>query len=225
MGKKIHTLPARDGALSRQRIIDASIALLDQGGEGGLTFRALSEQLATGPGAIYWHIANKGELLSAACDTIIAHMLNTPLPCVTPQDTLRAVALGMFDTIDAHPWVGAALTRTPGGLPMVRIFERIGQQVRALRVPEDKQWETASALLSYILGVSGQNAANAQIAQARSLDRFEVLGSVSATWSSLDEDAFPFTRSVAGQLQDHDDRVDFLAGINLLLKGIENTCQ
>ncbi|GAA1938738.1 hypothetical protein GCM10009754_02190 [Amycolatopsis minnesotensis] len=39
--------------------------LLDAGGEGGLTFRALTERLATGPGAIYWHAANKGELLGA----------------------------------------------------------------------------------------------------------------------------------------------------------------
>jgi hypothetical protein len=105
-------------------------------------------------------------------------------------------------------------------LPMLRILERIGQQVRALGVPGEEQWATVSALLSYILGVAGQNAANAQFAQTRDLDRSDFLDAVSAAWSQLDPDQYPFARSVAGQLRAHDDRMDFLAGINLILGGI-----
>jgi len=32
--------------------------------------------------------------------------------------------------------------------------------------------------------------------------------------------AYPFTRSMAGQLPAHDDRVDFLAGVDLILGGL-----
>jgi AcrR family transcriptional regulator len=213
----------REESLSRHRIIEASIALLDSSGEGGLTFRTLSERLATGPGAIYWHIANKSELLTAACDAIVARTMNAPVIGATPEATIRALALGMFDAIDAHPWVGSALTRAPGQLPMVRILERIGQQVRALGVPDDTQWAVVSALLSYILGVSGQNAANAQFARARGLDRSNFLEAVSTAWSRLDPDEYPFARSVAGQLRAHDDRMDFLAGIDLILRGIDSS--
>jgi hypothetical protein len=126
----------------------------------------------------------------------------------------------MFDAIDAHPWVGSALTGPPGQLPMLRIFERIGQQIRALGVPAKKQWATVSALLSYILGVGGQNAANGQFARAHSLDRSDFLEAMSTVWSQLDPDEYPFARSVAGQLRAHDDRMDFLAGIDLILRGI-----
>ncbi len=72
---------------------------------------------------------NKGDLLTAACDAIIARAMNAPLVGATPQAIIRTLALGMFDAIDAHPWVGSALTRAPGQLPMVRILERIGRQV------------------------------------------------------------------------------------------------
>src|ERR1700723_1059072 len=161
MFKKVRSSQRREESLSRDRIIEASIALLDHSGEGGLTFRTLSERLATGPGTIYWHIANKSELLTAACDAIVARTMNAPVIGATPEATIRALALGMFDAINAHPWVGSALTHAPGQSPMVRILERIGQQVRALGVPDDTQWAVVSALLSYILGVSGQNAANA----------------------------------------------------------------
>ncbi|KZD24038.1 TetR/AcrR family transcriptional regulator [Tardiphaga robiniae] len=206
---------------SRDRIIEASIAILDGSGEDGLTFRALSERLATGPGAIYWHVPNKGDLLTAACDAIIARAMNAPLVGATPQAIIRTLALGMFDAIDAHPWVGSALTRAPGQLPMVRILERIGRQVSALGVPDEEQWATVGALLNYILGVGAQNAANGQLGRTRGIDRSDFLDAVATTWSQLDPDAYAFTRSMAAHLRGHDDRRDFLAGIDLILSGIE----
>jgi hypothetical protein len=103
---------------------------------------------------------------------------------------------------------------------MVRIFEGIGQQVRALGVPVEEQWATVSALLNYILGVGGQNAANGQLARTRGVDRSDFLAALSTVWSQLDPDEYPFARSVAGQLRTHDDRIDFLAGVDLILRGI-----
>jgi hypothetical protein len=138
----------------------------------------------------------------------------------TPKATIRTLALGMFDAIDAHPWVGSALIRAAGQLPMVRILERIGQQVRALGVPDEEQWAVVSALLNYIFGVGGQNAANMQFLRTRGADRSDFLEAVSTLWSQLDPDEYPFTRSVAGQLRAHDDRMDFIAGIDLILRGI-----
>jgi AcrR family transcriptional regulator len=223
MVKKARSAQRREESLSRDRIIEASIALLDQSGESGLTFRALSERLATGPGAIYWHIANKSDLLTAACDTIIARTMEARMAGATPKATIRALALGMFDAIDAHPWVGSALIRAELQSPMVRVLERIGQQVRALGVPDRSQWAVVSALLNYILGVGGQNAANGQLARTRGIDRSDFLKAVASVWLKLDPEEFPFARSVAGQLRAHDDRRDFLAGIDLILRGIESS--
>jgi AcrR family transcriptional regulator len=221
MAKKTRSSPRREDSLSRDRIIEASIAILDGSGEDGLTFRALSERLATGPGAIYWHVPNKGDLLTAACDAIIARAMNAPLVGATPQAIIRTLALGMFDAIDAHPWIGSALTRAPGQLPMVRILERIGRQVSALGVPGEDQWATVGALLNYILGVGAQNAANGQLGRMRGIDRSDFLDAVATSWSQLDPDAYAFTRSMAAHLRGHDDRRDFLAGIDLILSGIE----
>jgi AcrR family transcriptional regulator len=221
MAKKATSTRRREHSLSRERIIEASIELLDKSGIGGLTFRALSEKLVTGPGAIYWHIASKGELVTAACDSIVARTMRTPAAGSTPQATIRALALGLFDAIDAHPWVGSALTLAPGQSPAVSLLEAIGRQLRALGVPEEKQWVSVSALLSYILGVAGQNAANAHYARSRDLDRSKFLGEASRAWLQLDPNEFPFVRSLAGKLPSHDDRLDFAAGIDLLLAGIE----
>jgi AcrR family transcriptional regulator len=222
MVKKATKSQRREDSLSRDRIIEASIELLDSSGESGLTFRALSDRLATGPGAIYWHIANKNDLLAAACDAVVARTMNETV-VTTPEKTIRAVALGLFDVIDEHPWVGSALTSSPGLSPIVRILERIGQQVRALGVPDKRQWASVGALMAYILGVSRQNAANGELARTRGLDRSDFLDAVSTAWSQLDPKEYPFARSVARKIRIHDDRLDFLAGIDLILSGIKSS--
>ena len=210
----------RQDSLTRERVVDASIAILDEGGEKGLTFQALAKRLKTGAGAIYWHVANKGELLVAACDAVIAEVMDAHTAGDTPADTIRALALGMFDAMDEHPWIGTALLQSAGQLPTVRLFECLGQQLRALDVPRSREWATASALLHYVLGVGGQNAANRVSAQSREIDREDFLGEVASAWAALDERDYPFTRSMASQLGAHDDREDFLAGIDLILGGI-----
>ena len=210
----------REDSLSRERIVDASIDLLDAGGEDGLTFRALSERLATGPGALYNHIADKSALLTAACDALVVRTLHDVKPGSTPRAAIRGIALALFDAMDTHPWMGSALVQSAGQSPSVRILERVGQQLQALGVPRGGQWAAASALLHYIVGVGGHNAAQSQFAQSRGLDRDDFLGTVSAAWAALDATQFPFARSMAPQLAVHDDRADFLAGINLLLDGL-----
>ncbi|MGI5239422.1 TetR/AcrR family transcriptional regulator [Dactylosporangium sp. CA-139066] len=219
MASRTRHTERREDALSRERIVEAAVELLDADGEGGLTFRALGAQLKTGPGAIYWHVANKHELLAAATDSVLAGLLAADPAGATPQDAVRSVALGVFDAIDEHPWIGTQLSRLASQSATLRLFERLGRQLQALGVPDAAQFDSASALLNYILGVAGQNAANAR-AQEPGTSRSDVLGAESALWASLDPAEFPFIRNVADQLREHDDRAQFLAGVDLILAGI-----
>ena len=222
MTNKTQRTERRTDALSKARIVEAAIEILDAGGEDALTFRALSTRLATGSGAIYWHVSDKDDLLAATADYVVARVMAEVIGDEEPREAIRAIALGVFDAIDAHPWVGSALTHAAGQLPMVRIVECLGQQVRALDVPDEEQWAAVSALLHYILGVAGQNAANTQFARTRDLDRSNFLDAIATVWSQLDPNEYPFVRSFAGRLRAHDDRVDFLAGIDLILGGIRS---
>ncbi len=209
----------REDALSRATIIDAAIELLDSEGEDGLTFRALATRLATGPGAIYWHITNKSELLIAASEAVVTRALAHVSTRATPQKAIRKIAVSVFETFDAHPWMGAQLTRNPSPTAMLQIFERIGRQVQALHVPNGAQFTAATVLVSYIISESCQNAANGRLHDPRP-DRAEFLDQIAAQWQGLDATEYAFTRNVANQLREHDDRAEFLAGIDLILAGI-----
>jgi AcrR family transcriptional regulator len=210
----------RTDALSKERIVAAAIEILDAEGEAALTFRALNARLATGAGAIYWHIANKDELLVATTDDVIARVMTEVVSGAEPREAIRAVALGVFDAIDAHPWVGTQLSRAPWQSAMLQIFESIGGQLQLLGVPEPAQFATASAFVNYVLGVAGQNAANVRLLHSHETDRAAFLGTVAALWAQLDPAEYPFVHQMATQLREHDDREQFLAGIDLILAGI-----
>lgn len=122
-----------------------------------------------------------------------------------PRKAIRGIALGVFETIDAHPWVGAQLVRNPWPTAMLQIFERIGRQVQALRAPARAQFTAATVLGSYVIGESRQNAASGRLYEPRP-DRAEFLDELAAQWLELDVDEFPFTRNIANQLREHDDR-------------------
>jgi len=219
MAKKTKRTERRTDALSRERIIAAAIDILDAGGEGALTVRALAARLATGSGAIYWHVADKSELLAAAADEVIARVITAVAGGTEPRKAIRAIALGVFDAIDAHPWVGSQLFREPWRPATLEIIESVSGQRNALGGPGAARFNSVTALLHYILGVAGQNAANARLV-APGTDRSAFLAAVAAQWSAQDPTKYPFVRKLATQLRDHDDREQFLAGVDLILAGI-----
>ena len=209
----------RTDALSKERIVETAIEILDTEGESALTFRALAARLATGSGAIYWHVASKDELLAAAANDVITRVMTEVGGGPQPREVIRAIALGVFDAIDAHPWVGTQLSREPWQLAVLQILEGTGSQLQALGVPGQAQFNCASALVSYVLGLAGQYAAGARLLP-RDTDRTAFLAATAARWAQLDPARYPFAHQVATQLPGHDDREQFLAGIDLILAGI-----
>jgi hypothetical protein len=81
----------------------------------------------------------------------------------------------------------------PLQMPMVRILERLGQQVRALGAPQAAQLASASALLGL---ASACRTPNARLGRQLGGDREAILLQVAEGWVQLDADAFPFTRSI-----------------------------
>ncbi|CAN5528920.1 TetR family transcriptional regulator [soil metagenome] len=220
MASRAQRTERRTDALSKERIVRAAIEILDTEGETALTFRALAARLATGSGAIYWHVANKTELLVAATEGVIAPVMTGVRAETVPREAVRTIALGVFDAIDAHPWVGTQLAREPWQAAILQIFEGFGGQLHALGVPERAHFDSASALVSYIVGLAAQYAAGARLL-APNTDRPTFLAATAVRWTDHDPAEFPFLHQVAGQLREHDDRQQFLAGIDLILAGIE----
>lgn len=58
-------------ALSRDRIINSALDLLDEVGLDDLTVRRLADRLEVQSPALYWHLKDKDELLDAMAETVL----------------------------------------------------------------------------------------------------------------------------------------------------------
>jgi TetR/AcrR family tetracycline transcriptional repressor len=89
--------------LTKRDVVVAATSLLDAYGIADLTMRRLARELDVSPGALYWHFANKQQLLGAVADRILEPALTDEPPsgwqdCVTGAcSSLREALLSYKD--------------------------------------------------------------------------------------------------------------------------------
>ncbi|SNY06363.1 TetR/AcrR family transcriptional regulator [Paractinoplanes atraurantiacus] len=112
--------------LSREQILRAAMEILDAEGPGGLSMRRLGTKLGSGATSLYWHVANKDELLELAVDEVIGEIY-VPEPGDTSWRIGVSVwANGMRSALLRHPWVIGLLGTHPTlGPNAMRMGERI----------------------------------------------------------------------------------------------------
>ncbi|MCH9667102.1 MAG: TetR family transcriptional regulator [Actinomycetia bacterium] len=84
--------------LHKRDVVDAATALLDEYGIADLSMRRLARELAVSPGALYWHFANKQQLLGAVADRIL-NPLNNPATPSAETSTWRDRIVGTCERL------------------------------------------------------------------------------------------------------------------------------
>lgn len=212
--------PNRSIALSREQIVRATIELLDSLGESALTVRALTAHLATGRGAIYHYVDGKDELLAAAADGVIGAVFEGAVDDPDPRQSLRILALAIFDALTAHTWLGTQLGREPMQPAVLRIWKGFGMQLQRLGLTGDALSNAGAALVNYLLGASAQYTTTFDQHNDR-VKRRAYLEVFAAELIRIDSDTI--AHETAATLVEHDDREQFLVGINIFLAGVEAT--
>ncbi len=215
----------RRASHSMDSVLTEAVTLLDEAGEAALTFRALATRLGGGVASIYWYVSNKDELLDRATDHVIAGVVAEidRLPSTEdPIEDLRAIAVTLFDAVSDRPWLGAYFMRnTDVQISSLRFVDRLGRQTQRLDLTPRQRFDAATAVSGYVVGTAadlGQEPP-ADVVEGRAT-REEALDHLAEGWRSLDPEEFPFLHEVVEEFHDHDDREQFLAGLDLLLAGL-----
>ena len=93
----------RSAGLSRQKVIDAAMALADRDGIDSLTIRALADSLGTKPMSMYHYVDGKDAVLAAMVEAVFAEM-RRPNPDVPWREALRDRCVSARDVLRTHPW-------------------------------------------------------------------------------------------------------------------------
>jgi TetR/AcrR family tetracycline transcriptional repressor len=137
--------------LTRERIIETALHLIDGQGLGRLTMRRLGDSLQVEAMAIYHHLPHGKEQL---LEQLIAHVAALPVPPGDgdPRERLRSWARAYRDRLLEHVGVMPLIVtrRNPGALVATTVSVR--ELLRAAGLPEAEAAVGAHVLLSYLLG-------------------------------------------------------------------------
>jgi AcrR family transcriptional regulator len=203
----------RARGLSRDRIIEAAIELVESEGLSALSMARLAERLGCGTMSLYRHVANKDELLT--------FMLSTaPDPPPTPDDpsdwrvALTDWAAGLWDVYHRHPWVLQTASAGPPADPGQLAWLDAGlAALGGTGLAERDKMAAVMAILHYVRGAAALDIEAAGVdgpeypALLRRLldaDRFPALAAAleAGVFDDADEDHLAEFRSGLGQLLD-----------------------
>ncbi len=103
----------RKPPLSRERIIQAAIALLDAEGMDGFSMRRLAARLDAGTMSLYGYITTKEDVLDLALDAAIAEIeLDAPDDVPWQTALIRQLAQSR-QVMRRHPWIPALMGSRP----------------------------------------------------------------------------------------------------------------
>jgi AcrR family transcriptional regulator len=145
--------------LTRERVIRAALSVADAGGLGSLTIRSLAQELGTKPMSVYYHVANKDEILAALVDSVFSE-IRLPVPGRDWRSEMRKRAHSAREVLARHRWaIGLLESRTDPGPANLRHHDTVIATLRAAGFSAELTAHAYALLDSYVYGFALQEAA------------------------------------------------------------------
>ncbi|NKZ09868.1 TetR family transcriptional regulator [Mycolicibacterium septicum DSM 44393] len=140
--------------LHKPDVVDAATAILDNYGIADLTMRRLARELNVSPGALYWHFANKQELLGAVADQILrpAHIDTRRLGWRERiHEICRVLRDALLSHTDGAELVSSSLAAGQSAAT-AGVVEQLTEAAREAGVAADDAEPAARTVIYYVLG-------------------------------------------------------------------------
>ena len=225
MATKVEERSRTREPLSRERILQAAVALADQGGVESLSMRKIAQELGVVPMALYNHLANKDELLDGLVDVVIGE-IDPPLEGVDWKAAMRERILSARRALLRHPWASKVIESRAEPTPkIIGYIDSMMGLFLAGGFSVDLMHHAVHVMGSRILGFSQE-----LFDDTMSMPDDEAM----AMWSQL-ADHYPNIAALVGEISgggiSHDeesmvgggcdDQFEFEFALDLLLDGLE----
>jgi len=203
--------------LSRERVLHAALALADSEGIEALTMRRLAQALGVEAMTLYYHVANKDDILDGMVEAVVGEMA---LPAIDGADwkgELRRASISAHDVLIRHPWAASLLLNGPRvNRARLRQMDAILGCLRGGGFTADMTDHAYHALDSHVTGFTLW-----QVGISAGLERF---GPVADFMESVDTAGMPHLAEHIRQHlreRDPDEPGEFEFGLDLVLDGLE----
>lgn len=198
--------------LTRARIVDAAVRLIEREGVEAVSMRRLAAELGVGTMSLYNHVPNKAVLVDLAAERIMAEAQPYHVDSDDWRDHIRAHARVVRGLALRHPraFVLLATRRlsTEAGFRTIEValtnLERAGLRGKVAV-------GMMRAMVSYLLGTLMRQVATSP----------ELGGIALSPYEGVDASAFPLSAEVIDELGTYDHDQEFEFGLELLIAALE----
>jgi AcrR family transcriptional regulator len=203
--------------LSRDRILQAALALVDESGLDALTMRKLGQALGFEAMSLYNYVANKDDVIDGILDLVLAES-EEPAQDDEWASAIRASAVSVHDALHRHPWAVNVLF-SPGRVRPARLryMESLLATLREGGLSAEATYTAYHVLDAHIFGFSLW-AASHTMSEAESANIQETIDRV------LAGEEYPYLREHAQQhFTDgpYKEVSAFELGLDLILDGLK----
>jgi AcrR family transcriptional regulator len=201
--------------LSRRRVLEAALRIVDSEGLTALTMRRLGRELGVEAMSLYRHVPNKDALLDGIVELIV---LEIEVPADVDGDwkeAARQIVRSYRRAAHSHPNAFPLVTMRPLNTPEgLRRLDATFEILRRAGLDEPTAIVAFRTLASYTRGFALEEVTGRAIGA-------EPLGSDRLDPRSLPADEFPRLAELAPLLVAADRDAEFERGVDLILTGLE----
>ncbi|MFD4355102.1 TetR/AcrR family transcriptional regulator [Nocardia sp. NPDC058518] len=213
--------PARR-SFTEEQVVDIALQLLDEGGSGALSIRAVAGKLGVNPNAVYTYVASRADLERAVIERVLSAVPLAPLRDLGVEWTGAVIqfALGLRAELLAHPAVAILMMSGPMDGPAASdVGEALFGCLARGGLSEARQAHGVYAVIVQVLGGIALNVAETDgkpplaPESERTALRREGL-------ALLDADRWPRTAAQVDAMAAWNSQDQFVWGLRALLTGI-----
>ena len=206
-------------ALTRERIVDAALSIVDAGGLDAVSMRSVAEALGTGPASLYAHVSGKDELLSLMIERLAGEMA---LPEPDPerwQDQIKQIVREMhYKLLEHRDLARAGLGNIPVSEGALQVSERMIEVLELGGLPRQVIAYAVDLLPLYAVSTAFEQSLFAE--RTATEDGARYLEEVDEYFASLPPDRFPQMTSLAKELAVGTEGERFEFGLDVLVAGL-----
>ena len=195
--------------LSRLRIAQAALAVVDRDGLEALSMRRLGAELGVEGMAVYRYFPNKAAVLAGVVEVLLAELVIPPPSNVPWTDVFRDVSRAYRSLLLRHPHAIPLLAALPLTDPAAaRAAGSVMALLRAAGFDAESALRTLATITSYVVGIAQWEVGTAPLrAEGRDV--------------TLPPDADPYLVELLPQLAEDDCDETFEFGLDVIVRGLE----
>ena len=198
-------------ALSRDKIVDAALRLMEREGLQGVSMRKLAQELDAGAATLYWHVGDKEQLLGLMLDRIVGQSKVVEPDPEHWQEQVKQLARNARELFKSHRDAAQlSMGRIPTGPNSLPVLERYLAVLASASLPP-RVIAYASDMFSLFVGA---------FAFEESMPPPDV-AAMGAAMQGLSPEEYPHLTSLSAALMAGDTDERFEWALELLVRGLE----